>query len=276
MEYIELKVNGISGEGAEILTAELCELGFESFTEESSGSFSAFIPQESFDIMKVANFLEEKAANAGFSYKVEKIEEENWNAAWESAYQPVKIESCFIRAPFHQPDPSASLDVVIEPKMSFGTAHHETTNLMIRALLKTEFRDASVLDMGTGTGVLGIVAARLGAVDVVAIDNDEWSYLNAAENAERNNIPGMIVLHGDATHIPARKFDFVFANINRNVLLRDMPAFAACLEKGGSLFMSGFYEDDLGAITKEASGLGLTQSHVETLNHWVAVTFKKC
>lgn len=276
MEYIELKVSGISGEGAEILTAELCELGFESFTEEAGGSFSAFIPQESFDIMKVANFLEEKSANAGFSYKVEKIEEENWNAAWESAYQPVMIEGCFIRAPFHQPDPSASLDIVIEPKMSFGTAHHETTNLMIRALLKTEFRDSSVLDIGTGTGVLGIVAARLGALNVVAIDNDEWSYLNAAENAERNNVPGMIVVHGDAADIPARKFNFVFANINRNVLLRDMPAFAACLEQGGSLFLSGFYEDDLGTITEAASGLGLTQSHLETLNHWVAVTYKKC
>ncbi|MCX6285935.1 MAG: 50S ribosomal protein L11 methyltransferase [Bacteroidetes bacterium] len=276
MEYIEVIVSGISGDNAEILTAGLIDLGFESFSEESSGLFSAYIPLDAFDIMKVANFLEEKAATLGFTYKVEKIAEQNWNAVWESAYQPVRIGTCFIRAPFHEPDPAAELDLVIEPKMSFGTAHHETTRLMIEALLQIRFDDSLVLDIGTGTGVLGIIAAKLGAKHVVAIDNDEWSFLNAKENASRNNVPGMLVIHGDAADIPAGEYGFILANINRNVLLRDIPVYHSFLGDGGLLLLSGFYEEDLGLISEAAESLGMKQIHHFTLNHWVVVNFKKC
>jgi len=276
MEYIEVSISGVSGEIAGILTAEMCELGFESFTEESGGLFSAYIQLESFDIMLVANFLEKKSADLGFTYKVEKIASRNWNEEWESSYQPVRIGSCYIRAPFHKPDPEAATELVIEPKMSFGTAHHETTRLMIETLLNISFEGRAVLDMGTGTGVLGILAAKLGAKPVVAIDNDEWSFLNAKENALRNNVGDMIVLQGDALSIPEGRYRFVFANINRNVLLRDMPVYNNFLEKGGELILSGFYEEDLEIITDKTTKLGLELVSRAALNHWVAVRFKKC
>ncbi|MCX6241163.1 MAG: 50S ribosomal protein L11 methyltransferase [Bacteroidetes bacterium] len=276
MEYIEVNINGLSGEDAEILTAGMSELGFESFLEETAGIFSAYIPIDFFDVRKVSDFLDEQAMNLGFSYKIGNIPEQNWNAVWESAYQPVKIGKCFIRAPFHEPDPAAGIDLVIEPKMSFGTAHHETTHLMIKALLQIRFEGSSVLDIGTGTGILGIIALKLGAKHVVAIDNDEWSFLNAKENAARNNVPGMIVIKGSAADIPSGKFGYILANINRNVLLHDIPVYHNSLENGGSLILSGFYEDDLDVIREMVTAMGMMQDRVETLNHWVAVTFKKC
>ena len=276
MEYIEVSVSGISPDAAEILVALLSDLGFESFTAESGGQFSAYIPLEEFEIMKTANFLEEKAMSLGFAYKVEKIAEQNWNAVWESAYQPVKIGTCFIRAPFHEPDPEAEIDLLIEPKMSFGTAHHETTRLMIESLLMNRFDGKSVLDMGTGTGVLGIVAAKLGAGKVVAVDNDEWSYLNALENVSRNNVPGIIVIHGDASDIPAGRYDCIFANINRNVLLRDLHIYYGFLVEGGFLLLSGFYEEDLELIDHAATELGMRQRSLDALNHWVAVKYERC
>lgn len=276
MEYIEVNISGISGENAGIITAGMCELGFESFTEESGGTFSGYIPLDSFDIMQVANFLEKKAADLGFTYKVEKIASRNWNEEWESSYKPVRIGSCYIRAPFHEPDPEALTELLIEPKMSFGTAHHETTRLMIETLLNLNFTNSKVLDMGTGTGVLGILAAKLGAQQVVAIDNDEWSFLNAKENVLRNNVVDMIVIQGDALNIPEGKYGFVFANINRNVLLRDLPVYNDSLETGGELILSGFYEEDLEIIIKKTTGLGLVAISRAVLNHWVAVRFKKC
>jgi ribosomal protein L11 methyltransferase len=276
MEYIEVIISGVSEENAGILTAEMCEFGFDSFTEENGGVFSAYIPLESFDIMPIANFLEQKSANLGFTYKVEKIASRNWNQEWESSYQPVRIGSCYIRAPFHEMDPGAETELIIEPKMSFGTAHHETTRLMIETMLTLSFGGCAVLDMGTGTGVLGILAAKLGAKPVVAIDNDEWSFLNAKENALRNNVDGILVIQGDAADIPAGKYRFVFANINRNVLLRDIPLYNRYLEVEGELILSGFYEEDLDIITEKTAGLGLVMVSRVALNHWVAIRFKKC
>jgi len=276
MEYVEVNIQGISAEFAGILTAQMCELGFESFTEESGGTFFAYIPLDSFDIMPVANFLEQKSADYRFTYKVEKIASRNWNEVWESSYQPVRIGICYIRAPFHEPDPEALIDLLIEPKMSFGTAHHETTRLMIETLLKLGIADSQVLDMGTGTGVLSILAAKLGAKLVVAIDNDEWAFLNAKENAVRNNVRGINVIQGDVSCIPAGKYGFIFANINRNVLMRDIPAYYKFLDEKGELILSGFYEEDLKSIGEQTKALGMDLLSLLTLNHWVAVRFKKC
>lgn len=276
MEYLEVNISGIPEEAAEILIALLSDLGFEGFTGEYAGKFSAYIPLDSFDTRNITGFLEEKAADLGFTFKVEKIPDRNWNAVWESGYQPVRIGKCLIRAPFHEQDPDAEIDLVIEPKMSFGTAHHETTRLMIEILLKLRFDGLSVLDMGTGTGVLGIIAAKLGAKKVVAIDDDEWSYLNAKENASRNNISGMSVVHGNAADIPAGEYGYIFANINRNVLLRDIAVYHTFLEDRGSLILSGFYEDDLGLISQTTEALGMKMVQMDSLNHWAAVTFIKC
>ncbi|MEI6885637.1 MAG: 50S ribosomal protein L11 methyltransferase [Bacteroidota bacterium] len=275
MQYVEVSITGLTGEKAEILTAELSELGFESFTEENEGNFSAFIPLDEFDIMKVAGFLEEKALRDGFKYKVEKIEEQNWNAVWESGYKPVQIENCLIRAPFHDPLPASFLDIIIEPKMSFGTAHHETTWLMIKTLLRNDFTGCSVLDMGTGTGVLAIIAAKLGADRVVAIDNDEWSFLNSLENVARNKITTVQVTRGTADDIPEGPYDFVFANINRNVLLNDIPVYFKVMAENARLYLSGFYEEDLEIIGKAARALGMQQAGTDSLNHWTVATFVK-
>jgi ribosomal protein L11 methyltransferase len=258
------------------LPAELAEFGFEAFSEEEDGKLSAFIPSRSFDEMPVANFLEERSSSMGFSYQVTRIPARNWNAVWESEYDPVFISGrCMIRAPFHPPHPDALFDLVIEPKMSFGTAHHETTRLMIETVLETNIRSRKVLDMGCGTGVLAILAFKMGAAGVVAVDNDEWAFANAIENTARNNTGEIIVIKGDASAVKEGDFDIIMANINRNVLLGDLPAYQVLLARGGVLILSGFYTADLQAIIEKASSLDLHSTGFRELNKWVVATFTK-
>jgi len=276
MEYIEINISGLSGENAEILSAELSEYGFEGFSEEEEGGLNAFIPAGSFDVMPVANFLEERSFTMGFRYRVNRVPGQNWNAIWESAYQPVLVSGrCMIRAPFHQPDPLAEFDLIIEPKMSFGTAHHETTHLMIETILETDFRGMKVLDIGCGTGILAILAAKMGAVRILAVDNDEWAYANTLENTVRNNAGMICVIHGDASKVNEGDFNIIMANINRNVLLGDMMAYRTFLVDGGLLMLSGFYSDDTKIITEKADSLGFRISCIRELNNWVVATFIK-
>jgi ribosomal protein L11 methyltransferase len=177
-----------------------------------------------------------------------------------------------VRAPFH-PKPETAYDIIIEPKMSFGTGHHETTHMMIQHILKNDFKEKSVLDMGCGTGVLAILAEMKGAKPIDAIDYDNWCYLNSLENVERNNCEHITVLEGDASLLNTQKYDTIIANINRNILLNDMGAYAKCLNANGTLFLSGFYVDDIPAIQEECNKHGLT--YVERLekNKWVALKF---
>lgn len=276
MDYIEVSMTGLSAMAAEILPAELTEFGFEAFSEEEDGKLSAFIPSRSFDMMPVANFLEVRSSSMGFSYTLTRIPDRNWNAVWESGYEPVFISGrCMIRAPFHKPCPDAVFDLVIEPKMSFGTAHHETTRLMIETVLGTDIRGRKVLDMGCGTGVLAILACKMGAARVVAVDNDEWAYINAVENAARNNAGEIIVIQGDVSVVKERDFDVILANINRNVLLGDIPSYQVMLAKGGVLILSGFYTADLQAIIDKTRSLGLQNTNFRELNKWVVATFTK-
>lgn len=257
---------------SDILIAELGELGFESFVEEETGIL-AYIQKEDWnkDILQDLHMLQ----NPDFKieYSVKEIEQENWNATWEQNFKPIIVEdTCMIRAPFHEKK-DVEYDIVIEPKMSFGTGHHETTHMMLQHLLSLNLRDKSILDMGCGTGVLAILAAKLGANPIDAIDIDNWCYLNAKENVERNKVEFIQVFEGDVSLLGDKKYDVIIANINRNILLSDIPDYRTCLEKNGILLLSGFYTEDLQLITDKCSEVGLKFEKNLEKNNWVAAKY---
>ena len=250
-------------------------IGFDSFMDTDDG-FEAYCKEQDYNETELDEILQmEQFANVSL-LKKELIPDQDWNATWEASYEPVVInELCRIRAPFHQVEGSYKYDLIIEPKMSFGTAHHETTSQIIELMLQSDFTGLDVLDMGSGTGVLAILAKKLGSAKTVAIDNDEWAYRNALDNIRLNNENEIVVELGDAGSLNNRQFDLILANINRNILLRDMKEYVKCLLDGGKIFFSGFYEEDLKLIAKEAESLGLKYiSHV-TKNNWTAAVFMK-
>ena len=256
----------------EILIAELGYAGFESFVETEEG-VTAYIQKEEWNdkILEDIDIL--KSDEFNISYTFEEIEQTNWNEEWEKNFNPIIVDDvCSVRAPFH-PKPDTKYDIIIEPKMSFGTGHHETTHMMIQHILKNDFNNKSVLDMGCGTGVLAILAEMKGANSLDAIDYDNWCYLNSLENVERNNCKNITVVEGDASALKNKHYDIIIANINRNILLNDMATYVKCLNTNGVLFLSGFYNDDIPIIEEECNKHGL--KHVETLekNHWVALKF---
>lgn len=275
MEYQALIIDQIRDENREIMIAELSALGFESFTENEQG-LEAFIPLENYPGIEVSAYLEKKREELEFTFRLERISEQNWNAVWESQYQPVLIAgSCMIRAPFHLPLADLKYDLVIEPRMSFGTAHHETTSLMLEALLQETLKGKRLLDLGCGTGVLAILAWKMGANRVDAIDIDFWAYENAQDNVVKNNATGISVIHGDAGNIPRKDYHFILANINRNVLLRDMEVCSSSLAQEGILLLSGFYEEDLPLIREKAEEFNLRLDRSASKNHWVCTKFVK-
>ncbi len=274
MDYIQVSITGIPDGEREILMAQLAELGFESFTETDEG-VQGFVPVNLFNEAEVNSWLQKYGATSGIFYRTELIKAQNWNAIWESEYEPVIIDGkCMVRAPFHQPMPGMLYDLVIEPRMSFGTAHHETTSLMIGMLMEEEINGKRVLDMGCGTAVLAILAFKMEARSVVAIDNDEWAHDNARDNIVRNNCEKVEVLQGNASSIAPPAFDVILANINRNILLRDIPVYTNFLAPSGVLYMSGFYEEDLEAVTAVALAAGLSYIKHKVDNRWVGVKFQ--
>ena len=276
MNYYACSFTNPDNENLKDMFMELLgEIGFDSFMDTDEG-FDAFCQEpllndeELNDIMQMEQF-----ANVKF-LKKELIPDQDWNATWEASYEPVIInEFCRIRAPFHKVEGSYKYDLIIEPKMSFGTAHHETTSQIIELMLQSDFTGQNLLDMGSGTGVLAILAKKLGSATTVAIDNDEWAYRNALDNIRLNDENEIIVELGDASSLNDRQFDVILANINRNILLRDMKEYVKCLVDGGKIFFSGFYEEDLVLIKKEAERLGLTYSNHVTKNNWTAAVFVK-
>ncbi len=276
MEYIELRCTPKQKtEGQiEILSAVLGELGFESFIEDKD-DLLAYIQSHLFS----PSLLDDSLVSVfhgivDFSWNL--IPDQNWNRVWEENFQPVTINGqCRIRAPFHAPDKQIEYEIIIEPKMSFGTAHHETTAGMIKFILATDMKSKKVLDMGCGTGVLAILAAKKGATTVTAIDNDEWAYNNTIENCQRNNVQWINVYLSDASLLSGEHFDIILANINRNILLQDIPVYAGCLHHNGLLFLSGFYAEDLDAVNEKAISSGLEYlSHLEE-NKWIAASYRK-
>ena len=258
----------------DMLTTMLAELGFDSFMDDER-SLKAYCSSDCCDDLAVENLLLEPSFSDIRLLKVEEMPDKDWNELWEASYQPVVVnERCRVRAPFHTSDPSFEFDLVIEPKMSFGTANHETTAQIIQLMLETDFQGKEVLDMGSGTAVLAILAKKLGAARTVAIDNDEWAYRNAFTNTELNGISDIEIILGDASAIQGR-FDVVLANINRNILLRDMCHYVEAMRPDAHIFFSGFYTEDLDSIKAEAERLGLRYRRHLSRNNWVAAEFVK-
>lgn len=276
MNYIAFSFSNPDNEALKDMFVELLgSLGFDSFMDDDDG-FTAYCKEDDFDEQGVEDLLSMSQFESVRILKKENIPDRDWNEVWESSYEPVVInEICRIRTPFHQPDSRYKFDLLIEPKMSFGTAHHETTALIIKMMLDTDFRNRDVLDMGSGTGVLAILAKKLGSATTVAIDNDEWAYRNALDNIRMNDTNDISVELGDATTLKDRHFDIIIANINRNILLRDMKEYVKCLDNNGIIFFSGFYQADLPMIAKEAESLGLVFSRHLAENEWTAAAFVK-
>lgn len=257
---------------SEILIAELGYAGFESFVETEDG-VTAYIQKTDWHegILNDVDIL--NSSEFKIAYTFSEIEQTNWNEAWEKNFNPIVVdEVCTVRAPFHE-KPSTTYDIIIEPKMSFGTGHHETTHMMIQHILKTDFTNKSVLDMGCGTGVLAILAEIKGAKPIDAVDYDNWCYLNSLENVERNHCKNITVIEGDASVLPGKSYDIIIANINRNILLNDMQTYVSCLNKGGLLFLSGFYNDDIPVIQEACERHMLKFDEKLERNHWVALKF---
>ncbi len=258
----------------DMLTTMLGDLGFDSFMDDDM-TLKAYCTEEQRDDHAVEELLRMEVFSGVRLLTVEEMPDKDWNELWESSYQPVVVnERCRVRAPFHEPDPSFEFDLVIEPKMSFGTANHETTAQIITLMLETDFQGKEVLDMGSGTAVLAILAKKLGAAKTVAIDNDEWAYRNAFTNVSLNGINDIEIVLGDASAIKGT-YDVVLANINRNILLRDMHCYVDAMRPQAHIFFSGFYEEDLQSIKEEATRLGLSYKRHLAKNRWVAAEFVK-
>lgn len=257
---------------SDILIAELGEVGFESFVEEEHGIL-AYIQQKDWYESILDSLLILKNPLFNITFERREIEQENWNATWEQNFQPILVDGiCMVRAPFHEKK-EVAYDIVIEPKMSFGTGHHETTHMMLQHILDMEFQGKAVLDMGSGTGVLAILAAMRGASSVDAIDIDNWCYQNAKENIVRNDVGYINVYEGDARLLELQRFDVIIANINRNILLEDIPKYVRCLEPNGVLLLSGFYKEDLNLISRECTKQGLMFEKNLEKNNWVAAKY---
>ena len=275
MDYIELTIPVANAEQAEILTAWLADYPFDSFTTERT-ALKAYIPQQQLaDCKEDVDALLAEQGIEGARYV--SIETQNWNALWESNFEPVDVDGrIYIRAPFHTKPEGDALDVVIMPKMSFGTGHHATTHLMSATLADLDVRGLNGLDMGSGTGVLAIIAAMQGAAHLDAVDIDEWADENCRENIVTNGVAEHITpILGDVSAIQGRTYDFILANINRNILLADMPHYAATLKAGGTLLMSGILESDIDSITARAEELGMRRVEVRLRNGWAMVRVEK-
>ncbi|GEO03297.1 ribosomal protein L11 methyltransferase [Adhaeribacter aerolatus] len=276
MDFIQITLFA-PAEFNDILTAELSQYGYDTFMETDEG-LCAYITEAVFseaDLQEVLNKYREAAGE--IKYTIEKIEKKNWNEEWEKNFEPLLIAGiCSVRASFHPKPADVTYDIVINPKMSFGTGHHETTTLMIENQLTVDHAGKRVLDMGCGTGILAILACKLGAAELLAVDIEDWTVENARENAELNGCPDIDVRLGDAAVLAGEQpFEVILANINRNVLLADLPAYAQILTPGGTLILSGFYTEDLGQIKEKAASVGLDFKNNRIKNNWVSAVFQK-
>jgi len=271
--YIEYNFTVSPKEPAsEILIAELGNVGFESFVENEIG-VTAYIQKEAYK----ENILEDiyilNSEEFSIKYTKNEVAQTNWNAEWEKNFTPIKVDDLVsIRAPFHE-NPNLKYEIVIEPKMSFGTGHHETTHMMVQHLLQLDLENKKVLDMGCGTGILAIFTEMKGAKPIDAIDIDNWCYENSLENVSRNNCKNISVYEGDSSLLINKKYDVIIANINRNILLTDMKVYTNCLKENGILLLSGFYQEDIPIIDAEASKYNLNLDTYIERNNWVALKY---
>jgi ribosomal protein L11 methyltransferase len=274
--YLVVEFNITPAEvGRDILLAMLDVEGYDSF-EETPNGLKAYILEEAFDEEGLKALPIMNSDEISIQYETDKLENKNWNEEWETYYDPIDIDGkVYVRAPFHDEKPGYPITIIIEPKMSFGTGHHQTTRLMSRAILELDMTGKTVLDMGTGTGVLAILARKRGANAITAIDNFEWAVENTAENAERNGCGDIKALHGDAELLKGMAYDTVLANINRNVLLEDMKSYIDTLSLDGELVISGFFENDFELLNDEVTHHGMELVNKWSEDRWLACHYKK-
>ncbi len=257
----------------EILMAELIEIGFDSFTEEHDGIL-AYIQNGIFNEEELKNVWLLNSEDVSIAYTYQEMPNINWNEEWEKNFEPIYVaDKVLIRAEFHEPNPNLH-EIVIQPKMSFGTGHHPTTHLMIQQMLEMDFSGKNVLDMGCGTSVLAIFAAQKGAKRVVAIDIDEWSVENSVENAQRNGVE-LEISQGTAENLGSENFDIILANINRNILISDIPTYVSVLEKGGQLLLSGLCFFDVDDILQVCTEQNLTLKNKQQREEWMSLLLEK-
>jgi len=272
----EIPVRSWTGEEREIVMAKMSLIGFEGFTE-GEDIIQAYI-DETVHSGEAINHLVDELSDLGIDlqYRFHIREDQNWNEEWEKKYHPVIIEnSLLIRAPFHAADHDLPCTLIIEPKMSFGTGHHHTTRLMIKEMMKHELAGKRLLDMGCGTGILGIYAAKKGAQRVLGVDKDQWAYENALENVERNGTNLVEIRLGDVNVLKEEKFDVILANITRNILVRDMCEYDEHLEHGGILIVSGFLAEDVQYVLNTAYRCNLNHHHTIEESNWLSLSFIK-
>lgn len=280
-EYIEvsIKITPFSEENAEIVTAEVSELPFESFSSEEP-YLKCYIQKDLYDAQALKVVL---SGIEGYGFEIEHsanlIPATNWNALWESQFNPIVVENqCTIKASFHEGLKRTRFNITIDPKMAFGTGHHQTTYMMCRALLQNEeeVKDKVVMDMGCGTAILAILAAKMKAAKVYGIDIDAVAAISAYDNARLNRVGTKIETYcGDASLLQRNSYDVFLANINRNILLQDIPTYSVCLRKGGLLFVSGFYVDDMPMIIGTAAHAGLEYVSHDSIDNWCCIKFRK-
>lgn len=275
MFYTSLTVT-CNTEFSEILMAEVAEAGFDTFMETETG-FEAYAEMEKFDLIKLHDIQTKYAALTPVVYAFDKIVKQNWNEQWEKSYHPINVEDkCLIRAYFHEPDSRFPYELVITPKMSFGTGHHQTTYLMIKNQMEMDHTNKRVMDAGCGTAVLAIMASKLGAREVEAFDIDEWSVVNGKENTDVNHCTNINQQQGKLADLTFdENFDIILANINKNVLLQEMAQYAAYLNNGGLLLLSGFYEDDIQDLLNEAARYNMTEVKRDSREGWASLLLRK-
>ncbi|MDR3217889.1 MAG: 50S ribosomal protein L11 methyltransferase [Dysgonamonadaceae bacterium] len=279
MNYYELKlaITPDTEVNRDVISAVFAEIGFESFVASEKG-LDAYIPETFYDKDAIAEALENlPLPDIKVDYQAEWIPDKNWNEEWEkNFFRPIIIDKqVVIHSSFHKDIPSLPYDIVIDPKMAFGTGHHYTTALMVSYLLELDLQDKSFLDMGCGTAVLAILAAKRGARPVTAIDIDHWAYENAMENIQLNHTPEIRVNKGDAALLGKDSYAVIFANINRNILLNDIPVYAGCMQPDANLFLSGFYREDMAIIQEKCKSEQLAFVGFKEENNWVAMQFRK-
>lgn len=278
MDYLELTVALQPRDPwAEILVSQLAEYGFESFVDTAEG-IQAYGQKDKLELAeaKLETLLSNETEEVQVSFTEKIIPQQNWNAVWEADFHPVHVEDRLtIVAPFHDASEVRGMRIEIQPQMSFGTGHHQTTWLMSKSLLDMNEMPAQVLDMGTGTGVLAILAEKLGAREILAIDIEDWSVENTKENAARNGCTTITALHGDVDLIAGKSFGLILANINKNVLKSHLPAYASALQQGGTLMLSGFFETDADELIAVAAQSGLEKKDVLSKETWACIHLLK-
>ncbi|MEZ0450073.1 50S ribosomal protein L11 methyltransferase [Sphingobacterium thalpophilum] len=278
MKYLEVIFQMLSGEEwqKDLLIADLADIGFDTFEDTESG-FAAYIPAANLDLQALETLMLNLDEGIEVNYKVNEIENQNWNKLWESNFNPIEVGGqCYVRATFHDTKPDFPYEIIIDPKMSFGTGHHQTTSMMLQYILEDEFEGKAVLDMGCGTGILAILASKKGANPILAVDYDEICVDSVRENSVLNQVDNIEPLCGSYEVLEGRSFDSILANINRNILLEQLPQYAHSIQHNGALYLSGFYEqEDLPMLLEAAQSLGFEFVSKKVLNNWCAAKFVK-